>query len=104
MSSSSTVSRKLGLTDEAFAQKGGREWQRGFHSDPLLPLVALQRGHLPQVVEQELQGHQPPPVLHHVRGQDQHRSRLQFLFKLCGNVIDTLKIHKNLDIDLFCFK
>ena len=80
MSSSSTVSRKLGLTDETFAQKGGREWQRGFHSDPLLPLVALQRGHLPQVVEQELQGHQPPPVLHHVRGQDQHRPRLDKKF------------------------
>ena len=56
------------------------EWQGGFHPLPLLPLAALQRGHLPQVVEQELQGHQPPPVLHHVRGQDQHRPRLQFVF------------------------
>ena len=51
------------------------EWKRGFHSLPLLPPPPLQRDHLPQVLEQELQGHQPPAFLHHVRGQEQHSTR-----------------------------
>ena len=80
------------------------ERKGGIYPLPLLLAPPLQRGHLPQVLEQELQGHQPLALLHHVRGQDQHRSRLQFILRLCGNVIDTLKINKDLDIDLFCFK
>ena len=51
------------------------EWKRGFHSLPLLPPPPLQRDHLPQVLEQELQGHQPSAFLHHVRGQEQHSTR-----------------------------
>ena len=54
------------------------EWKRGFHSLPLLSPPPLQRDHLPQVLEQELQGHQPSAFLHHVRGQEQHSTRWNF--------------------------
>ena len=56
------------------SRQGDSEWEGGVHLGSLLLAPPLQRDQLPQVLEQELQGHQPLALLHHVRGEKQHSS------------------------------
>ena len=76
--SSSTVNMKssrLKIWETNSFWKGDGQREGGVHPGPLLPPPPLQRDQLPQVVEQELQGHQPLALLHHVRREEQHCTR-----------------------------
>ena len=80
----------IGLFHVFFIETTQGEWKRGFYSLPLLPPPPLQRRQLPEVLEQELQGHQPPALLHHVWGEKQHSPRwTNTCFKQCGRFFFT---------------
>ena len=80
----------LNLPNKVVWTKGEREREGGVHPGDLLPPPPLQRRQLPEVLEQELQGHQPPALLHHVWGEKQHSPRwTNTFFKQCGRFFFT---------------